>query len=83
MYDGTTLETGSIKSGKHDERKKTKKKGRGKKQVKKRTKNKITEKEEKTSHLVEVVVDAKIIYLELSELRASPCNQLCPEKRKM
>ena len=37
--------------------------------------NQIKEKSEKTSHLVEIVLDAMISCLRLSELQARPCNQ--------
>ena len=43
-------------------------------------KNKTKGKEEKTSHLLEVVVDARNSCRRLSERQARPCNQVCPPK---
>ena len=61
---------------KEDNRKKRK----GKTKMNKKRQNKI--KRKKTSHLVEIVVDATINCRRLSERRARPCNQGCPQKRQ-
>ena len=50
-----------------------------KKKGKKRTK--YRQKEEKTSHLVEVVVDARVSCRRLSERQARPPNQVRPQKK--
>ena len=62
---------------------KNEEKKRKKKPAEIEKKNETEGKEEKTSHLVEVVVDSIIICRRLSELQARPCNLSVPEKRQL